>query len=471
MTTATPPAHPVPAPTRPAHPPAGPGLAPTAPADRTPAGSGPARPAHRRWPRLVIPLGVVALFWVLTLVAHAYQEPDLGDADTLSPLGTGRHGSSQLAEMLRERGVTIERVTSSQAALEAARERDATILVPAPDLLDGWLVPGLVDDPGEHRVVMVQPGRFGVVTSGLPAWVGRSRWASAVVEPACHRPEMQEAGPATVYRVRYMAPHLPLRCYHDSLVGGRVADVEVLLVGATDPFRNDRIGEAGNAALVTGLLSRHEVVIWVDVHATERRPPRIDFTLPEYRRGEVDRTNTGYPLVDAFPVQLWVVLAVAAGAGVLLAAAAARRLGPPVPEPLPVVVPAAEAVTGRGRLYRRIRARQASLATLRAGAIARLARAVDPLARTPDHGLDTPGPRRDAFVQTIAARSGLPEATVATVLFGPVPSDDAGLVAAVADLDHLVATVLGPPGPRPDGSSTQNRSSVQNRPPEPGGSP
>src|SRR5690606_20137800 len=141
------------------------------------------------------------------------------------------------------------------------------------------------------------------------------------------------------------------------------------------------------------------------------------------------------PLLDAFPVQLWVVVVLLTGAGVLLAVAAARRLGPPVPEPLPVVVPAAEAVTGRGRLYRRIRARQASLATLRAGALARLARAVDPLSRTPDHGLDVAGPRRDAFIRTIAARSGLPEATVATVLFGPVPTDDEGLVVAVADLD------------------------------------
>lgn len=451
----------------PAHPAASTAPAATAPARPAPAGA----TRRRRWPRLVIPLAVVALFWVVTIAAHIYQEPNRSDADTLSPLGTGRHGSSQLAELLRERDVTIERVTSSEAALQAARGRDATILVPAPDFLDGRLIPGLIDDRAEHRVVLVQPGLFGVATSGLSTWVAGSRWASAVVEPECSRPEARDAGPAGVHRNRYLAETLPVRCYRGSLVGGRVADVEVLLVGATDPFRNDRIGEAGNAALVTGLLARHGLVIWVDVHATELRPPRMDFTLPEYRRGEVDRTRTGYPLVDAFPVQLWVVIALAAGTGILLAVAAARRLGPPVPEPLPVVVPAAEAVTGRGRLYRRIRARQASLATLRAGAIARLARTVDPLARTPDRGLDAPGPRRDAFIRTIAARSGLPEATVTTVLFGPAPTDDAGLVAAVADLDHLVATVLGPPGTRSDGSSTQHRSSAQHRPPEPGGSP
>jgi hypothetical protein len=428
-------------------------------------------PARRsrlpRWLRIVIPLGVVALFWAASLAVHIHEDPNFADPDTLSPLGTGRHGSSQLAELLRARDITIERVTSTAAAVEAARDRDATILVPAPDLLNGRLVYELRDDPGEHRVVLVQPGLFGVVSSGLSSWVVGSRWASEVVEPGCVSPEARQAGPATVHRNRYLGSTLAVRCYRDSLVGDRVDDVEVLLVGATDPFRNDRIGEAGNAALATGLLARHDVVIWVDVHAREPQPmpPPPEFRLPEYEREELDRTSTGYETLDAFPVQLWVVVVVLVGAGVLLAVAAARRLGPPVPEPLPVVVPAAETVTGRGRLYRRIRAHQASLATLRAGAVARLARAVDPFARAADHGLDVAGPRRDAFIRTIAARSGLPEQTVATVLFGPMPTDDEGLVAAAADLDRLVATVLQPPGTRSDSSSAQNRT------PEPGGSP
>ena len=44
-------------------------------------------------------------------------------------------------------------------------------------------------------------------------------------------------------------------------------------------------------------------------------------------------------------------------AAVLAAAARARRLGAPVAEPLPVLVPATETVTGRGRLYQRSRDR------------------------------------------------------------------------------------------------------------------
>ena len=70
----------------------------------------------------------------------------------------------------------------------------------------------------------------------------------------------------------------------------------------------------------------------------------------------------------------------AAAGAVLLALVRARRLGPPVAEPLPVLVPAAESVTGRGRLYERIAAREASLDALRAAAIARMARVLDPMA-------------------------------------------------------------------------------------------
>lgn len=435
----------------------------TAPAAAGPVHAGSARTVdaepprrRRRWPRIVLPLAVVTLFWLVSLVAHFYQDPNFGDPGTLSPLGTGRHGSSQLAQLLGERDVTIERVTSTTAAIEAARGRDATILVPAPDLLDGRLVGELIGAAGLHRVVLVRPGLWGQITSNLAAGAATRRWATTTAEPGCSEPYARQAGTALVYRDRYVGLDLTTNCYGGSLIGGRAIDVEILLVGATEPFRNDRIGEVGNAALATGLLTRHELLIWVDVHKSELRPPRL--TLPEYQRGEQDRTNTGNPLLDAFPVQLWTVFVLLVGAGALLAVARARRLGPPVPEPLPVVVPAVEAVTGRGRLYQRIRARGASLTALRAAALARLARVVDPLARSPERALADPGPQRDAFVRTIAARSGLPETTVTSVLFGPLPADDAALVAAAAELDRLVAAVLEPrttrpdPDPRPGGS-------------------
>ena len=166
-------------------------------------------------------------------------------------------------------------------------------------------------------------------------------------------------------------------------------------------------------------------MIWVDVHRLEANPvnatarPNLP-ALPTYQRGDRDRTNTGIPLLDAFPVQLWAVMALLFAGAVLLALARARRLGPPVPEPLPVLVPASEAVTGRGRLYEHINARDASLAALRAAAIARIVRVLDPTASAAsERQLNTPGPALDRFVSQVAARVGRSDRAVWTVLYGP----------------------------------------------------
>jgi hypothetical protein len=421
----------------------------------------------------VIPLGVVAVFWVLTYAMHAYQQPNFRDPGTLSPTGTGRHGASQLAELLQARGVTIVRVTSSADAVAAAAGQDATIFVPAPDYMDGRLMFALAEMSGRHRVVLVKPGLLGQLFSLVPAGVAHSRWATTTAEPACSAEYASRAGVATVLRDSYATfdtgdatttgvdPRQTADCYRGSVVEFDVPGanhVDLVWVGATEPFRNDRIDEAGNAGLATNLLSADQRVIWLDLHASEVRIPLPQLELPQYGRNDDDRSrNGGDPLLAAFPEQLWVALLLVAAAAVVLALARGRRLGPPVAEPLPVLVPAAEAVLGRGRLYRRIRARAASMATLRSAAIARLARVVDPLTPSPERALATPGPARDAFIGTVASRAGVDAATTELILFGPAPERDDELVRAAATLDALVAAFLS----RPRGTTTQ----------PPGGSP
>jgi hypothetical protein len=424
-----------------------------------------ALPKRRRWLRLVIPFAVVALVWLLTAVAHAHQDPDLGNPGTLAPDGTGRHGASQLADRLRDAGVRIERVGSSADALRAARAGEATIFVPAPDYLNPAFVLDLAEVPGSRRVVLVRPGARAWLTATLPVGVRTSRFATAVVAPACNAPYARAAGPASVRRDTYDWFNPTTRCYGDSLVGFGAGGQELVVVGATDPFRNDRIDEHGNAALATGLLTAFDRVVWVDVHRAEPVPrpdigrpdPRLP-PPPQYERDDRDRTNTGVVLFDAFPVQLWAVLVVLLGGAALLAVARARRLGPPVAEPLPVLVPAAEAVMGRGRLYERINAREASLAALRASAIARIARAIDPLAHgAPERELTKPGPATDRFVAQVASRARVPVEHVVTVLYGPAPDDDDSLLSAVAELDRLLSAVLrdrsGPSSPDPSGGT------------------
>ena len=417
----------------------------------------PRRRRSRRWIRAAAPFAVLLILWTITAVAHLYEEPDLDEPGTLSPTGTGPDGSSRLAEILRARGVRVDRVTSSQEAVRVAGTGDSTVFVPAPDFLNPTFAAFIASVDGAHRVVVVRPGRRTTFFSPVPIYPADQRWATAIVEPACSEAFAAAAGPAAAHRQVYVAEEPTVDCYLGGVVGVQNGDTEIIYVGASDPFRNGRIDESGNAALATGLLAEHGRVVWLDVHSREpvsRSGGLPNIQIPEYRRGDQDRTNTGFPTIDAFPRALWAVIVVGVAAAVLLALAQARRLGPPVSEPLPVLVPAAEAVTGRGRLYRRIEARDATLAALRGAAVSRIARVLTPFGGTGfDRDLTVQrdllgqGTRElsstvESFIDQVAARTGEPETTVWAILYGPPPKDDDGLAAAVADLDRLVAAVL-----------------------------
>lgn len=422
-------------------PPAGPvapGTSPTAPpAVRTMAG----RPRRRRrWHRAAVPFGVLALLYLITGVAHAVEEPDFDEPGTLSPTGNGPDGSSRLAGMLAARGVTVTRVTSSAEALTAVADADAdgpvTVFVPAPDLIRLDNLARIAEEYDDIRLVLVRPGFTLTMATGVGG--GQSRWASKTVGPACANDLANSAGPATVLRSRYaLPPDAPgYRCYQGGLVGIVDEDIDLVLVGATDPFRNSRIGDAGNAALATGLLSRDRRVVWLDVHARELVPGQKP-KLPRWKYQQPDRGADvgGNPLWTAFPPVLWAALLTLFVLGVLVAAVRGRRLGPPVAEPLPVLVPATETITGRGRLYRRGKAREAALEALRVAAVRRLRQAVDPTGAATAQ-VD------DAFVAQIATRSGLPPAAVAAILRPAPPENDRELAEAVERLDGLVHAVV-----------------------------
>jgi hypothetical protein len=417
----------------------------------------PRRP--RRWHRFALPFLVLLAVWSAIIGVHAIEDPDLDDPGTLSPVGTGAHGSSRLADRLADDGIEVERVTSGREAIRAATTGGATVFVPAPDFLHPAFTQVVGDLPGEHRVVLVRPGLRTLLFSLLPVGQAGSRWAAATATPGCAEPAAQRAGTATVFLSRYALYEGPgATCYGGALVRSDTDDGETFVIGATEPFRNDRIDEVGNAALAAGLLSAHGRVIWVDVHAKETttlpEAERPQFSLPEYRRGDRDRTNTGFPTIDAFPPMLWAGILLAIAVALLFALARGRRLGPPIPEPLPVLVPAAEVVTGRGRLYARVRAREATLTALRLAAIRTLAAEIDPLGGPArERELATPGPAIDAFVEQVAARTGRPAAQIHALLFGDPPDDDEALALAVADLDQIVDAVRRGTPPQPQGGT------------------
>ncbi len=202
-------------------------------------------------------------------------------------------------------------------------------------------------------------------------------------------------------------------CYRSgegaALVQVEQAGRTVTLLASGAPLTNSRLANQGNAALGIGLLSTRSTVVWLTPRAlapSGEQTPSFSSLIPR-------------------PVKL---AAVQLGVAVMvLALWRARRLGPLVPERLPVAVPAAEVITGRGRLYRRMHARDRAATALRARVLATLA---------PRLGLEADGPP-DALIDKIAATTRRTPETVRTLLYGAHPVDDTALVQLAADLDAL----------------------------------
>lgn len=340
-------------------------------------------------------LAVAALVVTAGLVAVLSAT---GGGGRLDPDSYAPEGSRALAAVLRDHGVEVERVTTVD---EALGPDDTTLLVPDPSALTAPERERLRDHPG--RLVVVAPTGEHLADLGLPAEV-----AGAVpVEPrrpACPLPDAERAGDAelggTLFRPTAAGG---TGCYATSGDASLLAlpQQRAVLLGSGDLLTNDRLDERGNAALAVGVLGQRPRVLWLVPDPSREVPAGEAPSLPSL---VPDALVLGV-------VQLGVVLAV-------LALWRARRLGRVVEEPLPVVVRAAEAVEGRGRLYRAAGAREPAAAALRAAVLSRVVRRL---------GLPVAADR-GAVVSTAAARTGRDPAELDALLYGAPPSDDAALV-------------------------------------------
>ncbi len=450
--------------------------APESPAPESPAAGRPRRRRSTRWLRLVIPYAVVVALLLGTAIVHELGAVDVTDPAYLNPASAEPFGGQRLAGRLAQRGVAVERVSKSSDALVRAYQGDVTLFLPAPGLMHPYYLRMLKLMPASTRVVLVAPGGFTLGNGRLPVYSSGSRWTTRSAAPGCTFPEARQAGTAEAYHTRYDTEHDSVRavetahCYDGGLVGVRYAATEVLVIGASEPFRNDRIEAYGNAALATGLLSAHRTVVWLDLHRGEPMPglvrqspdPNLPAAPPSLGTG--GKPDPDFPIEvppsprsggsgedesasDAPPPPVWLLLPTWAWAALGLlfiaafayALARARRLGPPVSEPLPVAVRAAETVEGRGRLYRRAKAREVAVDALRTGALHRIRPA---LRLPPDAG-------RAAVVAAVVTRTGGPEWQVDAILYGARPADDQQLVQLVNDLDSLVHTLTDVPKGEP----------------------
>lgn len=396
-----------------------------------------ARQLWRRARGLLLAAAILAVAGVIIAALRSGAEYGL-----LDPRSTDDHGSKATAELLKDRGVDVKIATSPTEAKDAAGPR-TTLLVSDPDALSrrqqADLRPAL---QRKGRTVLIAPG-----PASTNALTERVRVAAPTAvqptPPDCDFTAAKRAGDAELGGIRYavttdhadacyLHQGLPslLRLPEDSDGSSRSGTDggDTVLLGAPDPLYNKQLDEHGNASLMLQLLGSRPHLVWYV-------PSPVDSSATEGgERGFLDLLPDGWS---------WAALQLAIAAA-LAALWRVRRLGPLVPEQLPVSVRASETTEGRARLYRSANARDRAAEALRSATRARLA----PLVGISTAEAHSP----EALTAAVAASSppgAAPEATEAitsqpgdmarlhSLLFGVAPTNDADLVRLADELDHL----------------------------------
>jgi hypothetical protein len=299
---------------------------------------------------------------------------------------------------------------------------DTTLLIAVPDLLtesqQRRLRTATATSGGRTLLVAPDTPSVGTLAPGVTADPAPS--FDSTLAPRCDLPAALRAGTADLGGVRYQVTTRDAdTCYPESGLPSLVrlpaaeGGGDTVVIGAPDILYNDRLDEQGNASLALQLLGSRPHLVWY---------------LPSL--SDDSATGTGdRSFFDLLPSGwLWGTLQLFV-AGLIAALWRARRLGPLVPEKLPVAIRASETVEGRARLYRKVDARDRAAAALRSTTRTRLA----PLVGVPVSRAHAP----EALLPALSAHLHGDGQTLHALLFGPPPSDDTALIALTDHLDAL----------------------------------
>jgi Domain of unknown function (DUF4350) len=359
------------------------------------------------WRRWRMPAAVAAVLLVAAIVLAIIENAP--PTRPLDPADPSHQGGRALAQLVRDRGVDVVAVRDVTTATITA---GTTVFVPDPTSLTRDDLSYLSRQAAS--LVVVGPGRRELRALGLVAAAAPGP-GEGKPSPDCAFAPAAVAGTVHFDGRAYDAPGATSQCYPSGIATGlfvsRSAGHRVVVFGSPRTLTNDWLDDEGDAALGLGLLTTTPRLVWV-----VPRPPAF---------APADTRHRG--LFDLLPPRLlWATLQLFL-AVVLLALWRARRVGPVVVEPLPVVVRATETVEGRARLLRAARARGAAAAALRNASIERLR---DRLGLPADA-------TQAAAVESVARRSGWNATDVDRTLYGPPPEDDATLLRLTSELDQL----------------------------------
>lgn len=388
--------------------------------------------ARQVWTRARgITLALVLLLVGAVAIAVVRSDARHGELD---PRSADPYGSRAVAELLADRGVSTRVVTTLDDA-SAAAGPDTTLLVAVPDLLterqQGQLRTATAGSAG--RTVLVAPGGPAVERLAPGVTADPALSFDSTLAPDCDLPAARRAGDADTGGIRYSSAHIEAdACYPSRRLATllRIPEAfanesqdatrgDTVVLGAPDILFNNHLDKHGNASLALQLLGSRDHLVWY-------LPSLTDATAPDDERSFFDLLPSGW---------LWGTLQLFIAAA-LAALWRARRLGPLVPENLPVAIRASETVEGRARLYRKANARDRAAAALRSATRTRLA----PLVGTPVTQAHTP----EALLPALSAHLHGDGQPLHALLFGPPPGDDAALIALADQLDALEREVRRP---------------------------
>ncbi|MFF8934266.1 DUF4350 domain-containing protein [Streptomyces paradoxus] len=383
--------------------------------------------ARQVWTRARgIALALVVLLAGAVAIAVIRSDARHGELD---PRSADPGGSRAIAELLADRGVDTRVVTTLDEAATAAAP-DTTLLVAAPDLLTPTqqtrLHKAFADSRG--RTVLIASGSASIERLAPGVTADPATSLDSTLSPDCALPAARRAGTAETGGVRYTTTHLGAdSCYPSERLAtllripDSTGDGDTIALGAPDILLNDHLDEQGNASLALQLLGSRPHLVWYLPSLSD-----TSATNPDDERSFFDLLPSGW---------LWGTLQLFIAAA-LAALWRARRLGPLVPEKLPVAIRASETAEGRARLYRKTDARDRAADALRSTTRTRLA----PLVGVPGAQAHTP----EALLPALSAHLHGDGQDQHALLFGPPPSDDAALIALADRLDALEREVRRP---------------------------
>jgi Domain of unknown function (DUF4350) len=343
---------------------------------------------------------------------------------SLDPRSADPYGSRAVAELLADRGVDTRVVTTLDEA-RSATGPDTTLLIAVPDLLTHRQQSQLhsATATSEGRTLLVAPGSWSVERLAPGVVADPAISLESTLSPDCALPAAQRAGTADTGGIRYTVTQPGYdECYPSERLPTLVrlpaasGDGDTVVLGAPDILYNDTLDEQGNASLALQLLGSRPHLVWYLPSLSD--PTATD---PGEEKGFLDLLPSGW---------LWGTLQLFFAAA-LAALWRARRLGPLVPEKLPVAIRASETVEGRARLYRKANARDRAATALRSTTRSRLA----PLVGVPV----TQAHAAEALLPALSThlhRAGDGQ-SLNSLLFGPPPGDDPALISLADQLDAL----------------------------------